>query len=412
MRVKTLWVALVCGTALVMPVAAQDEPAPKEPAPAETKPATSDAKPAKSGIEDPPLHRWGGWTISLAGWQPSLVGANEDIATYDVGGIATPVVQGSEARTKETVRVSYHLPKDRGSIVGQYDAMNVDDKLQNFVPGQFIFREVRGYPGALGVFDDGLADGVSSEAQRRTREFRLEYQRSAFTSRWANGTWGVGYRELSHGRGLGITSYAIVPNLPPVIPPVLPDNFDPNSLTPLPDTVSQASDFTGHGLGVSLDVEFPLHPRVSIVSGISLGFIRGKAEGTYTSTSSYYNLTKGPTAGVPLTKAELFDILANPQPPADPTDPNAVYVPQIADIIQTSSTVSQRTSHSLLAQSYDVYLGVQVICYKGLRAFATLRDVSYTNIGEYVVPKPGPSTETTALNAGYEGYTVGLSYRF
>jgi hypothetical protein len=152
--------------------------------------------------------------------------------------------------------------------------------------------------------------------------------------------------------------------------------------------------------------------RRAHISGISLGFIRGKAEGTYTSSSSYYNLNKGPNAGVPLTKAELFDILANPQPAADPEDPTATYVPQIADLVQTSSTVAQRTSHSLLAQSWDVYLGVQVICYKGLRAFITLRDVSYTNIGEYVVPKPGPSNETTSLNAGYEGYTIGLSYRF
>jgi len=38
--------------------------------------------------------------------------------------------------------------------------------------------------------------------------------------------------------------------------------------------------------------------------------------------------------------------------------------------------------------------------------------VSYTNVGEYVVPKPGPSTVATSLNAGYEGYSVGLSWRF
>jgi hypothetical protein len=66
----------------------------------------------------------------------------------------------------------------------------------------------------------------------------------------------------------------------------------------------------------------------------------------------------------------------------------------------------------MLAQSYDVYFGVQVIAYKGLRVFATLRDVSYLNVGEYVVPKPDHSVERTNLNASYEAYSVGLSYRF
>jgi hypothetical protein len=53
-----------------------------------------------------------------------------------------------------------------------------------------------------------------------------------------------------------------------------------------------------------------------------------------------------------------------------------------------------------------------VTAYRGLKIFGTLRDVSYINVGEYVVPTTGFSNTRTSLNAGYEGYTIGLSWRF
>lgn len=394
MSVTKSWVALVCGIVLVLPVAAQEDTVPKEPPPAETKETNSETAPTKKGIDDPPLHRWGGFTVSVAGWSPSLVGADEEVATASTANGGQPLLQGSSESIRETVRVTYHLPHDFGSIVVQYEGMEQDDFLQNFTPGQFNFAETRAYPYAIGAFDDGLADGVSSSATRKTREFRLEYQNRAFDSKWARGTWGVGYRELSHARGLGITYYAIVPNLPPIIPPIVPENTNPLGLQPLSDTVSQTSGFSGHGLGASLDVEFVLHPRVSIISGLSIGLIRGKAESVYTSTSSYYYGLGGRIL-------DIVDYLSTATPA------------QIDAVDQQSVTVGLSTaSNSQFAQSYDVYVGLQVIAYKGLRVFGTLRDVSYMNVGEYVVPTYPLSNTRTSLNAGYEGYTVGLSWRF
>lgn len=409
MSVKTWWLVLLCGFGLAWPALAQEEEAPKEPPAAEEKTTIAEPAPPKSGLEDPALHKWGGWTLSLAGWSPTLVGAEEEVATFESVGVNQPLYQESDASIKETVRILYHIPHDAGTIVLHYDAMDHEDELQNLLPGQFVFSETRGFPVLLGAFDDGLADGVVSTATRRTREFRLEYQKKAFDSRWAKGTWSAGYRQLSHSRLLGITYYAIVPNLPPIIPPVdLPPGFDPDSLIPVPDGVSQTSNFSGHGLGASLDVEFPVHPRVSIVSGLSIGLIRGTSESKFSATSSFYSLI--PTPDVPLTKDELFELLSNPQPPAGDGEP---YVPQIGDLLQTTLQANlNSTTASQMAQSYDAYIGVQVIAYKGLRVFATIRDVSYINVGEYIVPKPGPTNEKTALNAGYEGYTVGISYRF
>jgi len=382
--------------ALALPVAAQDDAVPEEPPP---PPTETKAAPTKKGIEDPPLHRWGALTLSVAAWDPSLVGADEEIATTYQNGIGFPLMQGSTPRTRETVAAIYHLPHDVGSIVARYDSMSQDDLLQNFTPGQFNFAETRAYPFVLGVFDDGFSDGVSASALRKTREFRLEFSQTAFDSKRARGFWGFGYRQLSHSRTLGITYLAIVPNLPPVIPPVVPENSDPNRLAPPPDSVSQTSLFSGHGVGVSFDLEFPLHPRVSVISGLAIGLIRGSASSDYASRSSYY--FRGSVPGVPLTSGELFTILSSGS------------ATEIADVDQKIVAVGvSQSPTSQFAQSYDVYLGLEVKVYRGLKVFSTVRDVYYANVGEYVVPKPGPVNVRTSLSAGYEGYVVGLSWRF
>lgn len=399
MKMTTWTVALLCGMALALPLAAQEEPVPNEPPPpTETKPAPTEAAPPAKPAE-PALHRWGGWTVSAATGEPSLLGADEEIAVTSQGGVAVPVMAGSSSSLRETVEITYHLPKGAGSIVGHYHSINNDDFLEDFTPGQFNFLESRGFPFALGAFDDGLADGVRSHAVRKTREFRLEFEKAAFESKWARGTFKAGYRQVNHDRNIEIASFAIVPNLPPVIPPAVPDTDDPLRLAPLPDLVSQTSHFFGHGVGAALDVEFPLHPRFSIVSGISIGLIRGTPHSQYSSVSSYY--FKNGAEDVPLTKDQLFAILS--------TGTEA----EIENVNQAVVVVGLRQpSTSELAISYDVYVGVEGTVYRGLKLFAKLRDVYYSNVGAYVVPTSGVSTEKTALNAGYEGYSVGLSWRF
>ena len=435
---KTTAATLVFGLALAVPVAAQDEPPAKEPTPVETKPASADKAP-KARLGEPPLHRWGGWTVSVAGWSPSLIGANEDVAmSYSadasldgpngVSGTGRTLDQLSKARIKEVVEVAYHLPRNLGTLVAHYDSMSARDHYQNFTPGNRNFLETRIYPFAAGAFDDGRADGVQSEALRRTREFRLDYRNLAFESRWVRATWSVGFRELSHERALGITYYTLVPNLPPAIPPgtdPLDHAKELARLAPLPDYMSQTSDYTGHGLGASLDVEFTLHPRVSLITGLSVGLIRGTSQGAYASATSYYNLASSPNTA--LTKDQLFAIIENGCTNDPVNRPDCVAQPggpprpaYISDILQTNVNVGVAAApRSQLGQTYDVYFGLKVIAYKGLSVFVTARDVSYINVGQYVVPQKAVDssqtplgTQTTNLNAGYEGYEVGLSWRF
>jgi hypothetical protein len=390
--------------ALALPIAAQTDEVPKEPPPAQAEPETetTPAEPAAtkttSEIEEPPLHRWGGFTVSVAAWDPALIGAEEEIATIVQGGFLQSIFASSSPRVKESLQVSYHLPKDVGSIVARYDSMNHEDTLQYYSPGNFVFFESRGFPSFLGAFDNSRADGVDSATLRKSREFRLEYQRKAFESKRAHATWGVGYRELTHSRALGIIYWAIAPNLPPLLPPVIPPTGDPLRLQPFPDFVSQESSFSGHGLGASFDIAFPVHPRVAIISGLSFGLIRGEARSQYQSISSYYYSV---TPNNPITAQELIDIL-------EAGDPATV-----AQVDQQFTGIGSGEQAAFqMAQSYDVYLGVEVNAWRGLKVFGTLREVYYVNVGEYVVVQPGLSNQRTSLNAGYEGYVVGLSWRF
>jgi hypothetical protein len=406
MKVTKWPVALLCGMVLALPLAAQEEPVPTEPPPppTETKPAATEtpepAEPPKAPKSlEPPLHRWGGWTLSVAAWQPALVSADEEIASTIEGDTLVPVMAGSSTHIRETVEVAYHFPHDVVALVGHYDAMNQSDVLTNFTPGQFNFLETRGFPFALGAFDDGLADGVESDSLRKTREFRLEFAKKAFESKWVRGVIRGGYRQLSHDRSIEITSHAIVPNLPPAIPPSVPDSEDPLRLQPLPDVVTQRSDFFGRGVGAALDVAFPLHPRFAITTGISIGLIRGDSRSSYASTSSYYFVNGA--ENVPLTKDQLFAILSTG---------TEAQIEAVNQAVVTVGTDQRATDQ--FAVTYDVYVGIEGTVYRGLKLFARLRDVYYANVGEYVVPTASGSNERTSLNAGYEGYNLGISWRF
>ena len=105
---------------------------------------------------------------------------------------------------------------------------------------------------------------------------------------------------------MAISYTALVPNFPPLIPPVPPVGSEAAAerLKPHSDQVSQVANYTGHGLGATFDLQFPLAPRVSIVTGLAIGLIRGAESSAYTSETSYYALSD--SLGVPLTKDQLF----------------------------------------------------------------------------------------------------------
>jgi hypothetical protein len=404
---KMLWLALLCGAALALPAAAQegtgkDEAPAQTPADVEKKetPPPSDSAGKDAKLLEEPLHRWGAWTISLAAWQPSLVGAEDEIAVvFPTNKSPYPLLLGAESNIRESWLVAYHLPRNLGSIVMHYDSMNYQDQAQHFSPGQFIYGESQAYPEFRGAFDDGFADGVSASASRKLREVRFEFSDKAWETKHTRATWGAGVHNLDYSRQSYIDYYALVPNLPPVIPPVVSPPYDSSAYNPLPDQVIQKSDYSGSGVGASLDVEFRLHPRFSIISGLSIGLLRGKVTTSYQSQTSFYFSTDDGYHY--LSKDELFDILNNG------TDQ------QINKVGQESVTYALSVPNaSQAAQTYDLYVGIQSAVWRGLKVFATYREMYYQNVGARAVPTPNLTIDSQSLSVGYEGYLVGLSWRF
>jgi hypothetical protein len=407
---KTWWLALVFGALLAMPGAAQ-EGSGKDELPAQAPPESEKAEPKEAppapeatrtskNAEDPPLHRWGGITIALAGWSPSPVGAEDQIALVaPAGATPYPLSLESDSKIRESWLVAYHLPKDLGSIVLHYDSMNFSTQGNFLSPGQFIYFESQAFPAFRGAFDDGYADGVSADSTLKTREFRLEFRNTAWDTKHTHATWGAGVHSVDNNELLNITYYAIVPNLPPVIPPIVPSTPDPRIFLPHPDTVTDQSDFSGSGAGASLDVEFRLAPRLSIVSGLSIGLLRGRVS-TYFKSQTWYYFTTLPEPHY-LSKDELFDIM------------NSGTEEEIGAISQAAVTEGLAVQGaSQAAQTYDIYVGLESRIWRGLKVFATFREMYFQNVGARSVLTADGAVETTPISFGYEGYLLGLSWRF
>lgn len=420
MNGQSRWAALLCGAllagALGSPAArAQNAPPSETPEKPTTDQQKAEAPPAvatevpkkKSNLEDPPLHRWGGWTISLAAWNPSMVGdqVRVGLVVPQDGTALQPLYLEANATIRESWIVSYHLPKGMGSIVMHYDSMNFTDNHDYFSPGQFVYDETELFTPFRGAFDDGLSDGIRAKALLKTREFRLEYSDVAYESKRAKVTWGAGVRNADHNENIEIRYLALVPNIPPVIPPIITPAPDPAQWKPQPDVVHLQSDYSGTGAGASLDVEFKLHPRFSIVSGLSLGLLRGNARSFSKSQSSFYFSagTAGPPATPPhyVSGQELIDTLTNGTPE------------EILAITQQNVVLSYYAPKtSLMGQTYDIYIGAQSPVYKGLRVFAMFRDMYYANVGQIATFDANGDLRNESKSVGYEGYLVGLSWRF
>ena len=402
MSVKKTCAAVLCGAMLALPALAQDEPkesgapAPSSEAAAPEAPA-AEPPAAKPYPAEPPLHRWGGITLGIVGWYPQLVGAHYEVADVFSSGHWSALEMQSEARIRESLRFAYHLPKHVGSIVFTYDSMSHDDQFQSLKPGQFVYDETQSVSSFAGYANDGLADGVSSGSETKTRELRIDYSQTAFDSKRARGTWSFGYRDLDHSRSLGITYYALIPDLPPVIPPIVSGAADTARFTPQPDTVDMQSNFSGSGLGAAFDVEFRLARRVSVIGGLSVALYRGKLDTTYESRASFFFDQE---TGQILTNDELiaaFNQVEDPQ--ADPPVPAGTE-----NVFQAFDVYNRRApGQSQFAQSFDVYLGIQVNVWRTMNVSVLMRELQYLDVAADLF-----DTHSIA----YEGYGVGLSYRF
>jgi hypothetical protein len=315
------------------------------------------------------------------------------------GNLPRPLFISTSSDMRQSVMGAYHLPQNMGSIVGRYESMNDDDEIFQSSPGEFIYAETLLPAGFRGAFDDGLMDTVVGSSQNRNREVRLEYSNTAWQTARTRATWSAGFRNVDHNELLQVTYYALVPNLPTIIPPIVDEAQNPAQWHPIPDRVVLQSDYMGTGAGAALDAEFTFHPRFSVISGLSVGLLRGKVTTTYKGFTSYY--TNALEGGRYVGRDELFqtlqfgtqnEILAISQRVVE----EGYYAPDV----------------SQSAQTFDAYVGVQSIVWRGLRVFATFREMYYQNVATDAVLLPDLTLETEKKSVGYEGYLVGVSWRF
>jgi hypothetical protein len=417
------WVVAVCGAVFAASAFAQqseppspppDEPKPEAPAPAAEPPPPP--KP-KSQLGDPPLHRWGGLTIAADAWSPMQANQDDEIAIFNDTLQNTRVLDmPSDATTREHIRVTYHLPKDMGSIRFEYDSMRHEAFAKIFDPGNFVYGELHVIPFFAGLRDDGLADGLDATSVNKTREFRVEYEATAFESPRAKGTYHVGYHTVDNAWELDTNYYALLPTFPPFLPPNFSPDFNPTFLFPIPDSARSTSDFTGSGLGGGFEVEFKLHPRVSLWGDISLGVLRGNVDTRYASTTSAYFL-RDEAGNILLTFEEVLAIIAAEHLP----DPDGTNQTELITQGTFTTGVALR-NRTRMVYEFDVSMGIDFKIWRSLVGTVGLRELGYVDVtsdvrrGTPVLQPTGTvnleRVEENDKSAGYEGFFIGLSYRF
>lgn len=397
MRVNTVWGILLCGTVLALPAAADDKPEAAPPASEPASPAAESAKtPKEASFAEPPLHRWGGLAVTLAAWEPSVYGADYTVAAEATGG-PTNAFSVLDIPNKSVIRnalaATWLLPHDSGGIRFSYDSIHNRSSLERLTPGTFQFIELEVDPTFAGVADDGLSDGILSEARIKSRLFRLEYAHTGFESSHAKATWHAGLHFVDHSRSLNAQYFALAPDLPPTIPPVEPGI----SLAPRPDVAQLRSDFSGEGVGAGVDLEFAVHPRVAVTAGLSAGVVMGTLRTRTTSVTFTYFSTGGPLGVGFLTIDQLRQGMDDPA--------SVGFIEQLVDPVDV-----RQNSGTQAAEDFDAYVGVEGKVTHALRVYAQYRAMGFVNVASQLrVVLP---VSSSIQSAAYRGLVLGLTYRF
>ena len=399
MSVNRWWGALLCCAALARPSLADDAPDKTATTSGTEKSPTEVSQQASASYAEPPIHRWGGLAVSFAAWNPSLYGANYGVAAQVIPG-EVGRVQVLDVPHKSLIRnalaATWILPHAIGGVRFSYDSIHNRSDLERLTPGMFDYYETAVLGTFAGVGDDGLADGFRASTITKSRIFRLEYANTAFESPHAKGTWHAGLHFVDHSRSLDAEYFALAPNLPPLIPP---SNMYSN-LIPKSDLAKTRSDFSGQGVGAGVDLEFTVHPRVSILAGFSVGVVVGTLRTEAASRTHFYFSSGGPLGIGYITLDQLREALN------DTSDTSAAtFVQQIGSVADVRDDYGTQA-----AEDFDAYIGIEGKVLHQLRVYAQYRALGFLNAG--VDPGPYLSTSSASQSAAYRGFVLGLTYRF
>jgi hypothetical protein len=319
---------------------------------------------------------------------------------------------GYSTENRGRYRAGYRLNKNLGALVVTYYSHEEETELSDVSPGNFIYGELLPVPTFAGFANDGMADAFDASTRSWLRDLRIDYYRTAFDTPRVRGKWFVGWRRVKYGRDFSADYYALIPDLPPLIPPFYDPPETGVGLAPEPDSAAMSSNFNGRGLGAGLEVEMPLwKDKLLLEGGLNVAILRGKTDASYQSTTWYYLLQSMSGDIILEAPYDEFEQVDNSGP---------VPIPLIDAIVQERSDDGLHAdSLSSTAHVVEVSLGFRWKAYKGLDWFGGFRSTRYTDVGTDIRstsatahPGPIPAVSEQDRSATYEGFYTGIAYSY
>lgn len=340
--------------------------------------------------------------------------------------VSTPLAPSYGTETDIRWRVGYSFG-NAGRIVGTWFGQSTEYEQFESTPGNFSFGETQASPIFAGYQNDGLADAFQAQSSASTRDLRLDYYRTFADTDRVHADWFVGLRRVQHNRNQ-LTSYAaLVPDLPPLGPPLCDPCPD---VEPVPDTVRNESKFTGRGVNAGVDVEFPFWGgNLILESGFSAAALLADVDTQYFSQTSYYNYVNPSGQLVILDPAGYADAFGGtrPVPGGGTPNSNVDFVTRASFATGISEINSSKGTFVL-----DGYIGLRSNVWRKMELFIGYRSAHYSDVGAEtrpvvftagsgltldqnsgaVIGLNGQTAESNSFSVTQEGTYMGMAYRF
>ncbi len=366
-------------------------------------------------------------------WAVQPIGADfKPASLHDPTDVFNTRLLGIDPSTENRFRfrTGYRLKDNMGELMVTYTSMNHLDALNRINPGSFVYGILLPSQRHAGVFNDGLADAFLSEAELKTRDFRVDFYRDAFKGHRISSKWFVGYRRVIHERSIDATYFALAPNIPNLLNPISDIASETLflRLKPRADTAMQSGTFNGRGLetGMSFKMNLGSSKKVWAEADFSLAVLRGKISSEYFSITHRYILRDSVSGG---------NFLYELAPPYDefeqyenPSDPNSAAVAERIrqQNLRTGLKVESDPGASI---AMEMALSLRWRVWKNLDLFGGFRQHYYENIGvdlrpRNIAPAGNQVTEGVDLvvnnndatrelkSMTYEGLFFGIAYTY
>jgi len=353
----------------------------------------------------------GGLFFEIEAWVPQPTGTEYFAATRHnptnfSDNELMVVKHGTELSNR--LKAGYVLPGGWGTVSGVYFTTWTWSELEESLPGQYIYGEIVVHPLYAGFNNDGLSDSFTATTRTSTRDWHIDFSRTAFRTPKFVGEWSIGWRRVSHIRDMKVAYRALLPDLPPLIPPAV--ECDPNQgcpdVTPRPDQAQVSSTFEGRGLSAGIDLDYYVwRDKVLVEGGLNFTLLRGNITSTYTSQTHAYFIGEN---------------LVNPPYDDFASGGNAANVSE-----RTLFAGLHGPSTSASSDVMDFYTGVRWVVFPWFEVFGGFRQTRYTDAGVDLRPKVSTLTvddfgtavlgieDVTQVDRSvtYEGFYGGLTFR-